>query len=63
MAEKIPKIYDAPVLDRIIHTLEKRIDTLQTNKLKRIKSVAADAAQNLVVNEVGYVLDDSTHQI
>lgn len=59
MADRLPKNYDAATLERIVHSLEKRIDALQRPKLRRIKSVAADAAQNLAVNEPGYVLDDT----
>ena len=59
MADKLPKTYDAATLERIVHNLEKRIDALQRPKLRRIKSVAAEAAQNLSVNEPGYTLDDT----
>lgn len=57
--EKVSKTYDPVSLTRILQSLERRIEALQQLKLRRIKSVAADAAQNLAVNEPGYVLDDS----
>lgn len=57
--EKVSQNYDPVALTRILQSLERRIDALQQPKLRRIKSVAADAAQNLQVNEPGYVLDDS----
>lgn len=59
MAEKLPKTYDPVSLTRILQDLERRIEALQSTSIKQYKSVAADAAQNLRVNEVGYTLDDS----
>lgn len=57
--EKVPKTYDPVSLTRILQGLERRIEALQSISIKQYKSVAADAAQNLKVNEVGYTLDDS----
>ena len=57
--EKIPQTYDPTVLARILQGMQKQIESLQPTKLRRIKSVAAEAAQNLAVNEAGYVLDDT----
>lgn len=57
--EKVSQNYDPVALTRILQSLERRVEALQQPKLRRIKSVAAEAAQNLAVNEAGYVLDDS----
>lgn len=57
--EKVSKTYDPVSLTRILQGLERRIEALQSTSIKQYKSVAADAAQNLRVNEVGYTLDDS----
>ena len=56
--EKVSQNYDPVALTRILQSLERRVEALQQPKLRRIKSVAAEAAQNLAVNEVGYVLSD-----
>lgn len=57
--EKVSQNYDPVALTRILQSLERRIEAIQQPKLRRIKSVAAEAAQNLAVNEVGYVLSDT----
>lgn len=57
--EKVSQNYDPVALTRILQSLERRVEALQQPKLRRIKSVAAEAAQNLAVNEVGYVLSDT----
>ena len=57
--EKLPKNYDASVLGRILDNLNKEIAALGSLRLKQIKSIAQDAASNLAINELGYVLDNS----
>lgn len=59
MSLKVPKLYNPAVFERITKQTEKSIAQLRTFKLKRIKSVAADAVNNLQVDEIGYVLNDS----
>ena len=57
--EKPPKNYDAAALERILSSLDRKIAALGSLRLKQIKSIAQDAASNLAINELGYVLDNS----
>lgn len=60
MATKIPKEYSPVEFEKIVRDLEKQIADLKTAlKLKRLKSVSADAAPSLGIGDSGYVLDDN----
>lgn len=55
----VPKEYSNVTFEQIVRRLQSEIEALKQQRVKRIQSVAAEAANNLAVDEIGYVLNDS----